>query len=667
MRYSFYLILLLGFCVLFSVVQGAERAQVMVVLDASGSMWKRIDNKEKILIAREVIGGILQDWNENTDLGLIAYGHRRKGDCSDIETVVPVGPADTQAIGKIVNRISPKGKTPLSAAVMKAAEELRYTEEKATVILISDGKETCDMDPCAVGKELEAAGVNFTAHVIGFDLSEKEKQQLQCLAENTGGQYYDAQKAEELKVALAEAVEQVETQPDQPEQAEPDQALAVLLAPDTASLGKVIEIEWEGPDGKGDYLTVVTPDTPDNKHGKYAYTKKGNPAKLPVPDKPGIYELRYISAQSNTALARRPITVSEVTVNISAPESAPIGKLLDISWEGPNNKGDYLTVVTPDTPDHKHGKYAYTKKGNPAKLPIPDKPGAYELRYISAQSNIVLARRAITIAEVTVSLDAPESALAGKTLEVGWEGPNNKGDYLTVVTPDTPDNKHGKYAYTKNGHPAKLSIPDKPGVYELRYISAQSNIALARRSITATEITAQLNALDVVPLKQAIRLDWQGPDNKGDYLTVVTLDTPDNKHGKYAYTKNGNPAKLQIPDKPGVYELRYISNQSKIVLSRRPIKVVAEAEMSDYTTAAPQGTVKLQVVNASSGQPVSEGLSWTVYDLKGGNMQNSTEAQPQFSFPPGIYRANVTVQSTSKSLDFILNSGENLVRSLTVE
>ena len=63
------------------------------------------------------------------------------------------------------------GKTPLTDAVKQAAEALKYTEDKATVILITDGLETCSADPCALAKELEQSGVDFTTHVVGFDVS----------------------------------------------------------------------------------------------------------------------------------------------------------------------------------------------------------------------------------------------------------------------------------------------------------------------------------------------------------------------------------------------------------------------------------------------------------------------------------------------------------------
>ena len=104
------------------------------------------------------------------------------------------GQMDLNTVTARVNGLTPKGKTPLSDAVRQAAEQLKFTENKATVILLSDGVETCNADPCAVATELEGLGIDFTTHVIGFDIkTEEDKAQLVCLAENTGGQYFDAE------------------------------------------------------------------------------------------------------------------------------------------------------------------------------------------------------------------------------------------------------------------------------------------------------------------------------------------------------------------------------------------------------------------------------------------------------------------------------------------
>ncbi len=201
------------FLILSAVVPVFAGERAIIVFDASGSMWAQIDGKPKIEIARETLDTVLQTLPPTTELGLIAYGHREKGSCADIELAVPPAAGTGQAIADFVRTINPKGKTPLSDAVRQAAEALRYTEEKATVILVTDGLETCNADPCALAKQLEATGVDFTAHVVGFGLTEEEGRQVACLAENTGGKYLQAKDAGELEGALAEAVAPPEPAP----------------------------------------------------------------------------------------------------------------------------------------------------------------------------------------------------------------------------------------------------------------------------------------------------------------------------------------------------------------------------------------------------------------------------------------------------------------------
>ncbi len=187
--------------------EAAGRA--VLVLDASGSMWGQVENTSKIIVARDVIQKLMSNWDPKVHLGVTAYGHREKGNCADIENLVPVGVVDTDAVMTVVNGLQPKGKTPLGDAIRQAAKSLKYTEERATVILVSDGKETCQADPCAVAAELEAGGIDLTVHVIGFDLADEEKAQLQCIADNTGGKFLSADNAPQLHDAMKTTVQLV--------------------------------------------------------------------------------------------------------------------------------------------------------------------------------------------------------------------------------------------------------------------------------------------------------------------------------------------------------------------------------------------------------------------------------------------------------------------------
>ena len=176
--------------------------KAVIILDGSGSMWGQIDGTAKISIAKNVIEDVVGDWDSETELGLIAYGHRREGDCSDIEVLNPVGELERETFIEQVNTITPLGKTPISASLEMAADEVGYQTGKSSIILVSDGLETCDADPCAVASKLAEAGVDFKVHVVGFGVTEDESKQLQCIAENTGGEYLGADNAQDLSDAL---------------------------------------------------------------------------------------------------------------------------------------------------------------------------------------------------------------------------------------------------------------------------------------------------------------------------------------------------------------------------------------------------------------------------------------------------------------------------------
>ena len=648
-----------------------DPARVMLVLDVSGSMWGRLEGREKILIAREVVGEILDDWNPATELGVIAYGHRRKGDCADIEAVVPLGVPDPDAVRAVVNELQPKGKTPLTAAVEQAAGLLRHTEERATVVLVSDGRETCERDPCEAGRLLEQSGVDFTAHVIGFDIAAEERAGLECLATTTGGQYFEARAGSELQQALSQAVAQAEApapgaKPASAPTPKAAPALASIDAPDSAPAGSMVTVGWDGPGADDDYLTVVTPDTPDERHGNYTYTREGDPLELRLPDASGLHEIRYVDNETDRVLARRPLELTPVSASLTVPQTAPMGASVQIPWQGPDYRNDYLTVVSPDTPEGEHGNYTYTREGSPLDLLMPDEPGLYEIRYVLGQSRGVLARAPIQVQPVDARIDALQVAPAGSEIQIGWEGPDNHNDYLTVVTPDTPEGEHGNYTYTREGSPLTLRLPDEPGLYEIRYVSSQSDRVLTRQPLEITPVSATLSALDVVAAGEPVSITWEGPDNRNDYLTVVSPDTPEGEHGPYTYTREGSPLNLTMPEAPGLYEIRYVMGQSRTVLARRPLEVVPAGDLAGERAAAGPARVTLTAVGADSGEPLSGEVRWMVYSLDGGDIHRASSPSASFELVPGNYRASLTLEGVSKSLDLQVNAGETLDREVAV-
>jgi Ca-activated chloride channel family protein len=544
---------------------------VMIILDASGSMWGQVDGKPKIQIAREVLKDLVPEFGADIHLGLSAYGHRRKGDCEDIEILIPIGPNNANAIIKKVNAINPKGKTPLSEATRRAAEALKYTEERAIVLLISDGIETCGADPCKAGAELAMNGIDFITHVISFDVKKEDQVGLRCLAENTGGLFLNASNASELRGALSKTVEKVKETPE-PILEEPGDAS--LEAPDKAPAGSRVKVKWEASkNSRTDFITIVVKDAPEGTYKSYRYTSTGNPVALKVPDEVGLYEIRYLFGRTKATLAKIDLTVTPVAATIDAADSVPVGGNFKFTWTGPNNEGDYIAIVQESADDKQYLNYAYTTIGTPAEIQAPATVGKYQLRYIMGKSRKVIARRDILVSEVSGKVEAKEAVPAGSYIQVIWTGPNNYGDYITIVPKGTAEKIFFNYTYAAKGSPLKLKAPDTPGDFEIRYVLNQSKRVLARTAIKLTKVTAQVNAPDTVKAGAEFQVTWQGPNYISDFVTIVPAGAKEKAYKNYFYTSKGSPATLKAPAKTGKYEVRYLLNQSRTVLARTSITV----------------------------------------------------------------------------------------------
>ncbi|WP_422039791.1 vWA domain-containing protein [Roseibium sp.] len=216
---------------------GLAEPSSMFILDASGSMWGRLDDgRPKITAAREVMGDLTSKLPASLKAGLIAYGHRRKADCSDIEVVHPVSTAGGAVIGAKVGSISPRGKTPITDALRLAAERLTGNEDNRTIVLVSDGIETCEGDPCALAEALHKSDAGLKIHVVGYGVDAQAQKQLQCVAEKGGGAYFTANDTSGLSAALTQVTESISNQEE-----------IVVEAPEVTETASTIQLQIAGP------------------------------------------------------------------------------------------------------------------------------------------------------------------------------------------------------------------------------------------------------------------------------------------------------------------------------------------------------------------------------------------------------------------------------------
>ena len=553
-------------------------ASALIIFDASGSMWGQIKGKAKIEIAREVVRNLVTTLPEETELGLMAYGHTRKGDCADIELLIPVGKVDRSAFANTVDDILPKGMTPITAALELAAEGLGYKESKATVILVSDGLETCDADPCTAAKKLEQAGIDFTAHVIAFDLKPEETEKLRCIADSTGGKFFPASDAASLKDALDLAVGAAAAKTSPPAA---DDRKPVLTTPETAVAGSDIKVSWEAEEAKGDYITIARADAKDRENEGYAYTYEKDSAILTTLIAPGAAEVRYISGITGKILARNPISLTEFQIALEAPEEVIAGSEVSIKWTGPGYERDFITIVPKETEDGNYEKWAYIKSGNPLAVTATLTPGDAEIRYMNEKGNTVLGRQAIRVIKGEITLKTVAETVAGSSVSIEWTGPNNKGDFLTIVPKATEDGKYEKWAYTGSGSPLEVIATRTLGEAEIRYMNENGNKVLARSPITIVAPVITMKAASEAAAGAEVSIEWTGPDNKGDYITIVPKAAEDGNYERYAYTSAGSPASVTACETAGPAEIRYMNEDGNIVLHRIPITITPSTEKQE--------------------------------------------------------------------------------------
>ena len=139
-------------------VTGANAAtNLLFIVDASNSMWGQIAGTAKIETAKSTLDKLLTEIPVDSNVGLMAYGHRQKDDCKDVELMQPVGPIKLAALKKSLDSLTPTGKTPIANALQQSAAAFSEDTTQRSVVLISDGIETCDPDPCAAARALAGA------------------------------------------------------------------------------------------------------------------------------------------------------------------------------------------------------------------------------------------------------------------------------------------------------------------------------------------------------------------------------------------------------------------------------------------------------------------------------------------------------------------------------
>lgn len=202
---------------------GVEReggpVNILFLVDASHSMIEKIPSgdgskEEKMDGAKRVLQQAIANLPSDINIGLRVFGQGFSNDpysdCQSSALLVPIGRSNRRAVMEKVRELRAHGLTPLTYALTQAENDLRYCNGPKTVILISDGAETCGGDPCAYIDRLAQLGIKIKVDIVGLGLrrDKEAKAQLGCIAKASGGNYYDANTAAELVDHITNSVKQ---------------------------------------------------------------------------------------------------------------------------------------------------------------------------------------------------------------------------------------------------------------------------------------------------------------------------------------------------------------------------------------------------------------------------------------------------------------------------
>jgi len=191
--------------------QEKQPNNLLIIIDSSRSMLQLTrDGKEKLWSAKTALNKLMDKLPSDTNVGLMVFGHREKNKCDDIEIVLPLAPlTDRTIIKEKLNTLKPTGVTPLTMSLEQAAEHLKKFKGKSTILLLTDGKETCGGNPAKLVSNISAKyGIIVIVDVVGLNVTAVEKKQLEAIAKAGGGNYYSANTSYELTAAVSDIAEE---------------------------------------------------------------------------------------------------------------------------------------------------------------------------------------------------------------------------------------------------------------------------------------------------------------------------------------------------------------------------------------------------------------------------------------------------------------------------
>lgn len=653
---GFLAILIVTISLLPQTVAGAESVpRAVLIIDGSGSMWGRIDKREKIVITRNLLADKIELLKGHVDLGIMSYGHRRRRDCRDIEMIVPIGPVDPPSYGKAIKRLLPRGKTPVASALQMAANALasakpsKSQKPKSHIILVADGVENCRQDPCKTASILASTYPGLTIDVIGFAINDEDAEKLQCISSATKGQFHKADDSKGLARAIEMSFRHLGKTAaprilakKKKKKTPPGLYLSAGLASEGAPLQQ--DVNWRIYRAGESSKTSATPLNREAKATPFLSLPKGK-YHIEARHEALIAE-HDVELQAGAAVKLHlSFNVGVVTANARLGNEAPLSNdiifsLYDAS-SGPAGPG---TIIA-----HKQEENAV--------FYLP--PGKYSLK---ARANETEVQRNFT-------LKAGERKNHTLLLEAG------QISLTTSLAKDTPPLVDVQYAiyqrrekqdieFVRTLDPSPNLVLPKGNYFVLaRQGAASSYTKLVVRPGETEKLSLILNA-GLLKLSSDLSNRSSDPDAQIAY-TIEPIKPASPKTVKLSSDGTLMETDQSLPIRSfrnsfilpaGDYLVHALYGNSNAQATAR-VQVKA-GEESQHKISMSAGRITLSLVFSAGDQPLP-GVFWSILDPKGKQIASASSISPSLTLSRGSYQVVADYLGQSFRRDFMIENGDN--------
>ncbi len=537
--------------------QTPETKVPLVIIDATETLRGYIGDQSKL----NVLSDLLKTRPSSVPVGrVLAFGQKGSENCISPDTLVDSFEQIQPPWLDRFKRLEPSGKIAVAGMLEQALKTHTPTGSKTAIVLIVGERDICKGDLCAVVRQLHSAKRPIDLSILALNVAQSSQKELQCAARETGGIFINATKVEEAHLAFEHLLTRVT------DTAHKVTTVHVTLA-DTAVAGSEIKIQWDGAANPFDRVVLGAMNDQFDYDSKYLPTELKGEIELKVPAQPGQYKVKTIAGLSGAVLNTKTIRVAMGRAEVKPVSPVTAGAQFFVEWEGPRKTYDQIRVIDPKNPNV-HQFYAFARMCpiNRTKLVAPERPGAYEVVYLS-EGEKVLARTPLNVTKAVASVKVDSSVSARSRLVVQFRGPMNEYDQIQIISSNTPE-KPVDFFYTSQhvSQRAEIIAPEVPGHYRVRYVTFDKHV-LAEEPLTVTHLDVVLKGPNKpVMAGTKFNVEWQGPDNEYDQIRIKDPAEP-TKEWAYTYPKLHKSGTLQLdaPSALGRYRIEYVSRDEKVL------------------------------------------------------------------------------------------------------